>query len=1423
MPGNLIAQIKLEPDSLITLGRKAIAKKPSPGLIPTVHSAVNTSQVCNNSTFLLRLKAATGEKIDIAQLAVTGKNSYAIAANYLFSDGHKEGLLIDLDNLGNIINQKWIKINNKSIILKGLVVTSDGGIFMNGSFQDGSPESFIGRWDYSLNPQWTKTLPLAEAPTKMKLDIAEYDQLLFCAEVSNALHYAAFQKNGTVDWTGKVGVTGKINLVGYHPSMIGQSSILLNVNQNGRPGLQMIDINSETGQVIKSGFIGDGTEEFKALSSSGYNYRLQIQGWRNNNSSTQLPYRDGTANASYIEVRHTYTLPFGYDATITGAIDRAGDAMGYFLPGTQELYFLKHFAYYQIGPEFMRKYAVPNGGNLQTVSRGYDGGYLFGLNGSDSNEIILLKCDSIGNFPTCGMTSVNINYTEIFTPPMITAGYSTLVTVTGNSNVNVQETTAAIQTQFDCRELICPPPPIEDTCLSTYNKYYRSGSYADVMNNYFLMQNNKHVWTGARYERLFGAFNEVTYTLKQADEKGNILKTVSIFDERGSQQLNSIKLSENRILLLGNSSTPNDQAISIHLIDDDLNLLWRKSVKPSEGIYSAGMGFSDATMDIDGNIYLVATRPGFLNDSAALIIYKIDPNGNKLWEKCHKTKYGVFGTASITNSPVGIHIIIEVGGADNVSVRIDKNNGTLLNTSTFPLRWDSGMYTRHLFYNKGRLYFAGSNKESELALAKFDSLGRLLQIKHINQPIGSLVRNATFKADHLFIEAIPILNGLYRNVILKLDSNLDIKLFNSYTLERFGWVSGIGVSDQGNIYVGGNNFFGGVNGAYADAFIIKRDSAGNLGTCPFEIVPDLFTPITGSIGDLIFAPANFELRDSIASTFFVIDTIAQNISTLRCNSTPLCNQFNLNDLSNVCQLNTDYAIRYDRNAGCNLQPFIQADTSMILIKQVTDSTIIVQFKKNGVTRLKGLLNTGCSFYSDSIDISIQEVPISIYLGADTSLCPGDTLHLSAGPGYNSYLWQDGSSDSVFTVRNAGTYYVTISNSCGDIKKDTIVVSQSNVPPLSLGPDQSICYGDTLTLLANSGFASYEWNPSGIIIGNGSSVKVRADRDTSIYVHGITIAGCKAFDTLQLTLKYPASILLGSDTSFCNQDSITLQAGNGFQQYSWNTGASTESITIRTAGIYSVLALNTNGCYSRDTLQVLNVYTLPNANMGADRNICENSSIVLDPGNFASYIWQNNSTNRTFTISDTGWYSVQVTDLNGCKGADTIHIPKKDPAPIDFLKQIDTLCVYDKLELIPKQTYNSYAWSTGNTTGRISVTNGGWYSLSVMDSKGCKGTDSILIVEKQCLSGMFLPNAFTPNRDGLNDVFKAKAYGPLVFFELNIYNRYGQRVFSSKESGQGWDGTINGLPVDNGNFAWTCSYQFVGREKEFQRGFVLVIR
>ena len=260
----------------------------------------------------------------------------------------------------------------------------------------------------------------------------------------------------------------------------------------------------------------------------------------------------------------------------------------------------------------------------------------------------------------------------------------------------------------------------------------------------------------------------------------------------------------------------------------------------------------------------------------------------------------------------------------------------------------------------------------------------------------------------------------------------------------------------------------------------------------------------------------------------------------------------------------------------------------------------------------------------------------------------------------------------------------------------------------------------------------------------------------------------------------------------------------------------------TSGVYTDTLQTTVGCDSI-VITTLRVHPKPQLDLGPNRSLCAGSSLVLSPGAFASYRWQDHSTQDTFTLNMAGQYWVRVTDGNGCSAEDSLTITAILPKPADFLKQSDSVCNYSTVLLQPAGSYRSYQWSNGATSKAIEVAAAGTYWLQVKDANGCTGSDSIVVLSKQCMQGLFVPTAFSPNHDGKNDVFRAQVFGKLRNFKLQIFNRWGQLIFQTTDPRKGWEGKLDGLPQQSHVFVWICSYQLEGEEQKVQKGTVTRIQ
>jgi gliding motility-associated-like protein len=229
-------------------------------------------------------------------------------------------------------------------------------------------------------------------------------------------------------------------------------------------------------------------------------------------------------------------------------------------------------------------------------------------------------------------------------------------------------------------------------------------------------------------------------------------------------------------------------------------------------------------------------------------------------------------------------------------------------------------------------------------------------------------------------------------------------------------------------------------------------------------------------------------------------------------------------------------------------------------------------------------------------------------------------------------------------------------------------------------------------------------------------------------------------------------------------------------------------------------------------------------------LCSGESQVLDPGEFKSYLWHDGTTGRAFEATRAGLYFVTVTNEQGCIGSDTAEIKSVVMKPTVSLPADTILCKGKSLTIMPNRSFNSYRWSDGSTSNALKITRAGTYSIEVTDANNCKGSDFMVVNYQSCnLSDQVLaaPNAFTPNGDGLNDVFRPKIPGEISGYRFAVYNRWGQLIFETRERNKPWNGgqadskgSSNG---SSGTYTWICVFTDEAGKNIVRKGSVIVLR
>lgn len=444
---------------------------------------------------------------------------------------------------------------------------------------------------------------------------------------------------------------------------------------------------------------------------------------------------------------------------------------------------------------------------------------------------------------------------------------------------------------------------------------------------------------------------------------------------------------------------------------------------------------------------------------------------------------------------------------------------------------------------------------------------------------------------------------------------------------------------------------------------------------------------------------------------------------------------------------------------------------------------------------------------------------SVTLGADTAVCPYDSITLvpSGGP-YQSYNWSTGAVTPTITTggQTAVTqaYYVRVFDGVCNIPSDTVVVTEFTLNPLVVAPsgDTGTCVGGAITLTGDPGYSSYLWS-------NGSTTPNITVNTAGYYSYiAIDSNGCKlnSLDTAHVIISQPpvAEILLNQDSVCEGQDNVLyVNAVQGID-YVWAPGGVLgDTLIVTAAGTYYLTATD-NGCASYDSVTVYSV-PAPVVSLGPDQNVCGcDTSVLLLPTVNGSYNWSNNQTSPTISVNTSGTYTVTVTDDNLCSGTASVEVTIRCLTVSAFVADPPTATVFvgrNATLSVDSFSYNSnftYLWSPNTylqdatvqqpyvQSAQATTT----YTVQVTDAVyGCVAYDSVrLSVVPPGVPPM--PNAFSPNGDGANDVygpyFPPSLQGVYTISAFRIYNRWGQLVYD----GTGyWDGTFNGTLQPAGTY------------------------
>jgi gliding motility-associated-like protein len=491
-----------------------------------------------------------------------------------------------------------------------------------------------------------------------------------------------------------------------------------------------------------------------------------------------------------------------------------------------------------------------------------------------------------------------------------------------------------------------------------------------------------------------------------------------------------------------------------------------------------------------------------------------------------------------------------------------------------------------------------------------------------------------------------------------------------------------------------------------------------------------------------------------------------------------------------------------------------------------------------VTDAAGCTGTG------QITVTVNALPVAD-AGPNGQVCAGGTVQIGGSPTSptgTGYLWspaggldQPGDPNPDATPGATTTYTVTVTDANGCAAQDSTTVTVIPLPALEAGPDTGLCQGSNIQLNA-TGSGSFNWSPATGLNNPDIANPTAQPSVTTTYTVTLTANGCVSTDQLTITLLGLPNADAGDDRYLCPGFDVQLQ-GSGGGAASWSPAATLSDPSIlaplaspTSTTTYTLTITDGNGCSATDDVTV-QVNTDPPADAGPDVAICAGEQVTIggSPTNIpgTTVVWtpaaglsDPNASNPVASPAETTAYIVTVTS-DTCTSQDIVLVTLQGIAEAAFNVRLEPAC--DGMRAFFTSTGGSgseWQWDFGDGATSTEQNPQHYFAygqpitvtLTVTDGLGCTSsiTQSYPIADFAELVDYDMPNVFTPNGDGVNDVFTLNSglnsnavLGPCA--SMQVFNRWGQKVFQSQGNNLVWDGrNFAGELCTVGTYFWTLS-------------------
>lgn len=360
---------------------------------------------------------------------------------------------------------------------------------------------------------------------------------------------------------------------------------------------------------------------------------------------------------------------------------------------------------------------------------------------------------------------------------------------------------------------------------------------------------------------------------------------------------------------------------------------------------------------------------------------------------------------------------------------------------------------------------------------------------------------------------------------------------------------------------------------------------------------------------------------------------------------------------------------------------------------------------------------GCSEIA-AVSIETYDVIDPIITG-EVEICVGqEEVDLSVLPTFENYEWSTGETAGTVSVVDPGTYSVTVTDFLGCTSSGQYSIGSAPFPEPEIPVPAASCPGNPVALSVNGGpFETYEWSDGSMdletTVSQGGTYAVTVTNDE----------GCTASDEIEVV--FSGGPLANITAAPFNCSSSTTLTASGGHSYEWSTGETTATISVDTSGTFTVIVEDVAGCTDSADV-VIDLPNLPVVVISGSTELCNAASGQLSAtAGFENYNWSNGENTAEINVSQTGTYSVTITDINGCT-ATASQTVSESPPPQPEVVGPSGFCEGEIAILGLTQPFSQIIWSNNEATQSISVAQSGTYTVTVTNAAGCTGTDQLTV-------------------------------------------------------------------------------------------------